>query len=281
MSYNESGYNEAAYNQEGAAPSSAVAPTSLLTFDGFNCNDGTNMIIETLKFNSGHRRDIDQFSIPRADGVRVANLYEREKIITAIGIVKAATVNDLETYIDTIKKNLRGQSKQLVTVWGGQTRLYERATLMNGDSIFDREYYHINMMPFRLEFLCEDLSTDWAYEIWTMEITSAVDTLITSGDGTSEGKPVIVCVFSAASGVTSLTCAIDENAQSIGYSGAIAAGDVFIFDAELQTVTKNGVDVDFTGYFPEMTLGTNTFRFTTNGSSRTNRVTVKSKHAYL
>lgn len=281
MSYNENAYNEGAYNQEGDAPSDATAPTSLLTFDGFDCNDGTNMIISTIKFNSGHRRDLDQFSIPRANGVRVSNLYEREKIISVYGIVKAATVTALETYIDTIKMNLRGKSKQLVTVWGGQTRLYEKATLINGDSIFDREFFHINMIPFRLEFLCEDLSTDWDYEIWTAELTAAEETLVASGDGTSEGKPVIICVFSAASGVTSLTCEIDENEQTIGYSGAIAAGDVLIFDSEQQIVTLNGADVDFVGYFPEMPLDTNTFRFTTNGSSRTYRVTVKSKHAYL
>lgn len=279
--FNETPYNSSAYG-ESPLVSGAATPTSLLTFDSFDCNDGVYMVISDIKFNSGHRRDIDQFSIPRANGVRIANVNEREKIVVADGLLKAADADALEAYIDTVKKNLRGKRQQLVTVWGGQTRLYEHATLVNMDALFsDRRFYHINIVPFRLEFLCEDFSTDFDYDQWTDEMSSAEDTLITSGDGTQEGKPVIVVVFSAASGVTSLEVSIDENGQSIGYDGAISAGDAFVFDCESQIVTLNGVEVDFTGYFPEMPLGTCTFRFTTNGASRIFRVTVKSKHAYL
>jgi phage-related protein len=278
--FNTTGYNIAGLNTPASNPN--AAPTALLTFDDFNCDDGTYMKISTIKYNSGHRRDIDQFSIPRANGIRVSNMYEREKIITADGLLKADTAELLETYIDTVKKNLRQARQQLVTVWAGQTRLYEHATLMNADTMFEeREHYHINIVPFTLQFLCEDISTDWDYEQWTGEITAADDTVAATGDGTTEGKPVIIVIFSAASGVTSLTVAIDENDNQIGYSGALAAGDYLVFDCENETVTLNGVAVDFTGYFPKMALGDNTFRFTTNGSSRTYRATVKSKHAYL
>lgn len=281
MSYNASPYNAEAYNESPAMTDAAV-PTSLLTFDGFDCHDLVNIEVQDIHFNSGHKRDIDKFSIPRANGVRVANVNEREKIITVIGRVKTTDADTMETYIDTVKKNLRGKRKQLVTAWGGKTRLYEHATLVNMDDIFaDRRYYHINMVPFKMEFLCEDFSTDWAYTQWTGEVTAAEDTLVASGDGTQEGKPVIIVVFSAASGVTSLDIEIDENGQTIGYSGALASGDALVFDCENEVVTLNGTEVDFTGYFPEMPLDTCTFRFTTNGASRTFRATVKSKHAYL
>jgi phage-related protein len=281
MSLNEYSYNEAAYN-EGAADASAIAPTSLLTFDGYNCDDRTNMTISLIKFNSGHNREIDQFNVPRANGVRVANVYEREKIIQAYGKLDAADADSMETLIDTVKKNLRTKRAKLVTVWGGKTRVYQKATLVNMNEIFaDRKGHHIDMVPFTLEFLCEDLSTDWGYTVWTGEITAAEDTVAASGDGTIEGKPVIIVVFSAATGVTSLTVEIDENGNTIGYEGAIAAGDALVFDCESQTVTLNGTSVDFVGYFPEMPLDTATFRFTTDGSSRTFRATIKSKHAYL
>lgn len=281
MIYNESPYNAAAYN-EASADAASVAPTSLLTFDGFNCDDGTYMKISDIQYNSAHRRELDQFSVPRANGVRVPNMYEREKIITADGMLKCASKEALEAYIDTVKKNLRGHAKQLVTCWAGITRLYDRATLINAGAIFaGRQHYHINIVPFNLQFLCEDFSTDWNYTQTSGEITTAIDTVLLSGSGTTEGKPVIIVVFSAASGVTSLTIGIDENSGSIGYSGAIAAGDAFVFDCENQTVTKNGTEVDFVGYFPSMALDTNTFRFTTNGTSRTFRATIKSRNAYL
>jgi hypothetical protein len=200
--------------------------------------------------------------------------------------VHAVTVYDRTVLVDkainTVKKNLRTKRAKLVTVWGGKTRVYQKATLVNMNEIFaDRKGHHIDMVPFTLEFLCEDLSTDWGYTVWTGEITAAEDTVAASGDGTIEGKPVIIVVFSAATGVTSLTVEIDENGNTIGYEGAIAAGDALVFDCESQTVTLNGTSVDFVGYFPEMPLNTATFRFTTDGSSRTFRATIKSKHAYL
>lgn len=281
IAYNTTGYNLAGYNTP-VLPADAAAPSSLLTFDDFNCDDRVSMSISKILFNSGHVRDVDKFVIPRANGIRVSNVYNREKIIRAIGKADAASADAMETLIDEIKKNLRRPRRQLVTNWGGKTRVYEHATLINMDSMFnDREHYHIDMVPFELQFLCEEYSTNWLYDQWTKEITSEEDTVTASGDGTVEGTPVIVVVFSAASGVTELTIQIDENGNTIGYSGAISAGDAFVFDCENEIVTKNGVIVDFTGYFPEMVLGTNTFRFTTNGASRTFRPTVKSKHAFL
>lgn len=280
MSFNTTGYNMAGYNAP--STSSNIAPSSLLTFDSFNCDDRINMTISNMRFSSGHKRDIDRFNIPRAAGIRVANVYNREKVIKAYGKADAADADAMETLIDTIKKNLRRNRQVLVTNWGGKTRRYEHATLVNMDELFsDREGYHIDMVPFVLEFLCEEYATDWDYDQWSEEITAAEDTVAATGNGTVEGKPVIIVVFSAASGVTSLTCEIDENGQKIGYSGALSAGDVLVFDCENELVTLNNTEVDFTGYFPEMVLGDNTFRFTTNGSSRTYRSTVKSKHAYL
>lgn len=282
MSYNLNAYNASAYNQAAPAPASVVAPTSLLTFDDFNCDDRAAMTISRLVFSSGHKRDIDRFNIPRANGIRVANVNDREKVIKAFGKADAADADAMETLIDTIKKNLRRNRRRLVTNWGGKLRVYEHATLTNMDELFsDRQGYHIDSVPFVLEFLCEEYATDWSYDQWSEEITAAEDTIVTEGLGTVEGKPVIVVSFSAASGVTTLTITIDENGHTIGYEGTINAGDVFIFDCETSTVQKNGTDVDFFGYFPEMVLETNTFRFTTDGASRTFRPTIKSKHAYL
>ncbi|MGC3970589.1 MAG: phage tail family protein [Pirellulales bacterium] len=272
--YNTTGFNIPFFG----AP---AMPTSLLSFDGFDLADGVNLVISDIRFNSGHKREFDQFSVPRANGIRVASVYEREKIITASGVCRAASAEALETYIDTLKKNLRKHRRQLVTNWAGKSRLYEKATLQNMDALFpDRKHYHITYVPVTLEFLCEDFATDWNYEQWNDEFTAAEDTLATYGRGTQESKPVIICVFSAASGVTELTVKVDENGNTIRYEGAISAGDSIVFDCEQEKVLKNGIEVDFKGYFPKMEVGNATFRFTTNGASRTFRATVKTKPAY-
>ena len=284
IAYNVDAYNTQAYNL--GSLTVALAPTSLLTFDGFNCDDRSYMTIQDLEFSSGNEVEIDQFNIPRSRGIKVSSLQQRGKILTAHGVldVKAVlglTVNELEGYIDTIKKSLRGVSKILVTNYGGKQRVYT-ATLMNMGKIFkDRKRYHTTYTPFTLEFLCEDTASDWDYTQYTAQITNAVDTISATGSGTIEGKPIIVIVFSAATGVTSMTVQIDENGQKIVYSGALAAGDVLVFDSENQTVKLNGNTVDFSGYFPLMALDGNTFRFTTDGSARTFRATILTKNSYL
>jgi phage-related protein len=279
LAYNTTAYNLAGLN---VGPFSTEAvPTSLLTFDGYNCDDGSSMVIEDMDFSSGPDMEIDQFNIPRARGIRIANAYVRSKIITATGHAHAASESAMESLIDDIKKNLRGANRELVTVWGGLTRLYT-GTLQNMGSLFsNRKKYNIDWVPFTLQFLCIGPATDWDYTQWTGEITAANDTVSATGNGTIEGKPVVVIVFSASTGVTSMTVSIDENDNTISYSGALAAGDVLIFDSELETVTLNGTEVDFGGYFPLMALDDNTFRFVTNGSARTFRATILSKHSYL
>ena len=279
--YNLNGYNAAGYNVP-TAPASVIAPTSLLTFNDFNCDDRTNMTISRIMYNSGHRRSVERFDVPRSHGERVANVWERGKIIKAIGKLEAADEDALEAYIDTVKKNLRAKRKKLITVFGSKTRVYEKATLLNMDSLFeDREHWHVDMVPFELQFLCEDFSTDFDYEQWSDEITSSEDTIEAEGSGTIEGKPVVVIAFSAATGVTQVDVTIDQNSQTIGYAGSISANDVLIFDSVNEQVTLNGTEVAFNGYFPEMPIGVNTFRFTTDGSSRTFRATILTKHAYL
>lgn len=284
--YNELAYNEGAYN---ASPAGAVEaqPTTLLQFDGFDLNSsegvtsGDRILIQNLDDN-GPMIDLDKIEIPLGNGVKINSRWRRGKIIEAEGVVFSDTGAGLESFLDTIKKNLRKINKTLDVTKFGVTRRYPKSTLLNMDKLFKgRKGSDVTRCPINVQFLCTDAGMSWDYSQTSGEITAAEDTLVVESAGSTEPLPIIVIVFSAASGVTTLNVKIDENDQEIEIPYAFTGSEAVVIDCEEETVTVNGVEVEFEGRFPEMFLGTNTFRFTTDGSSRTFRVTIKAKDYYL
>jgi hypothetical protein len=284
--YNELAYNEGAYNASPAGSVEAV-PTTLLQFDGFDLNSadtvdsGDRILIQNLDDN-GPMIDLDKIEIPLGNGVKINSRWRRGKVIEAEGVLFSDTGASLETFLDTIKKNLRKINRPLDVTKYGVTRRYPNATLLNMDKLFrGRKGSDITRCPISLQFLCSDVGTAWDYEQTSGEITAAEDTIVVETGGTTETLPIIVVVFSSATGVTTLTVEIDENGQEIEIPYAFTGSEAVVIDCEEETVTINGVSVEFDGRFPEMDIGTNTFRFTTDGSARTFRATIKAKPYYL
>lgn len=279
--FNLSALNESALN-ESPLMSGVATPTGLLVFNGFDCNDGTYMMITAMPdIENAPEREMDVINVPRSPGVKVANSNTREKIITARGVVVAATGPLLRAYIDTMKKSLRGESGTLTVTYQGITRRYV-ATLQNMGSMFSEKLStDINKSPFELVFLTEGISTDWNYTYYTQQITALVDTVYVVGAGTTEAPNVITVVINAATAITALQIGSDNAGGQIKYTGALVAGDVLIFDRENQQVTLNGVQVNFTGFFPDMAVGDDYLRFTASGTSIDFRATIATKNAYL
>lgn len=284
--YNELSYNEGAYN---ASPAGAVEaqPTTLLQFDGFDLNSsegvtsGDRILIQNLDDN-GPMIDLDKIEIPLGNGMKINSRWRRGKIIEAEGVVFSDTGAGLETFLDTIKKNLRGINLTLDVTKYGVTRRYPKSTLLNMDKLFKgRKGSDVTRCPINVQFLCADVGMSLDYSQTNDEITAAEDTIVVETSGSTEPLPIIVVVFSASSGVTTLNIQIDENEQEIEIPYAFTGSEAVVIDCEEETVTVNGVEVEFDGRFPEMFLGTNTFRFTTDGSSRTFRATIKAKDYYL
>lgn len=284
--YNELAYNVGAYGASPTAESEAQ-PTTLLQFDGFDLNtaattdSGDRILIQKLDEN-GPIIDLDKFDVPRGNGIKVNGLFRRGKIIPAEGVVFADTGPELEALLDTIKKNIRKMNRNLDITRYGVTRRYPNATMIGMDKIFSgRKGSDITRCPLNLSFLVEDIATDWSYQETTQEITAAEDTVVAETEGTTESKPIIVVVFSAATDVTSLRVQIDENGADLEIFYNFTGTESVVIDCEQETVTVDGVEVEFDGQFPEMPLGTSTFRFTDDGSARTYRVTILAKNFFL
>lgn len=266
----------------GGTTVATVYSTDPVVFNSFSVSDNTNMVLTNLTY-SGPTRVFLDGDVPRAHGKYLTASYFRETTITASGYVIQSTAAALDAYLDTIRKNLYGQEMNLdLTDTNGTVKRFV-ATVANFEKMFaQRKGYHITTCPFTIEFVCKTpfgkartYSSTELPGITTNSNQSVVNA------GTAPALPVFILVFTAANTVTVININNTTTGEQIQYSGTAAANDVFEFDSEQKTVTKNGSAVNFTGAFPTLNPGANIVSVSITGTSFTADFTLSHKTTYL
>src|SRR5688572_23459716 len=103
-------FNTSTFN--GSYSSISTLSTDRVVFEGFSICDGVTMLM-TEFLDSGPSREIIGGVIPRGDGMFVTADYFRERVFEARGIVRVDSAAELDTMLDTIKKNLRAREGNL------------------------------------------------------------------------------------------------------------------------------------------------------------------------
>lgn len=280
MLFDEKPYDGDLY--DGGNVLAEVFSNDAIVFDGFSLNDGTSVVAREIRI-SGPSREFLEGSIPRGDGKFLTDDRFREYVIEVEGRIRADTAAELDALIDTMKKRLRKRERPLdYTPANGAVRRFT-ATLANFDTLFaGREHYHVTFHPFLARFV------DKGPFPKSRSYTSIMASLSTSPrnetvyvEGTKEAQPVVILIFSAASSVTAVAIANTTTGETITHTGSIVAGDWIEFDSENMRVRKNGTQVNFSGPFPSLDLGSNTFSFTVTGTSFAATATIKWKTRYL
>lgn len=279
---NNSLLNDFLLNSE--SPTVAVLASSFddIEFDGFSLQSA-DVISEEIVIYSSPSRDLITYKVPRNDGGRLNGNYYRERRVKVTGVIKAASRVLLETAIDTFKRRMHTPEGNLDLKVNGEIRRIP-ATLQNSGEIFDdRKGYHINITPFKLEFLALDpFFHDIEYSAETSEnITNLAFPITVENLGTIYARPVITIIFEAASAVTDFTFANLTNGKTMLVTHAFIAGDILVIDTEESTVTVNGVEVDYDGLFPTLEYGSNNCTLTTSATSVQYTSTVSFKRSYL
>lgn len=259
-----------------------VYSTDRLVFEGFSLSDGSVMVMTEFP-DSGPSREIVGGSVPRGDGEFITADYFRSRPIEAAGIVKKDTADELDAFLDTIRKNLRTREGNLDVIDSNGTVKRYIATLANYEQLFsERKRYHITVCPWRVRFVCKTpFGRSRSYSSRSFSLSTSPTTQAVVNSGTIETFPVVTLIFSAASGITAVNVKNNTNGDEIEYGDSVSAGDVLVFDSERKEVTKNGTAVDFTGAFPQLDVGSNLVQFTITGTSFTAYATVKWKPQYL
>ena len=277
--YNLQQYGTSMYNAQGAGVT--VFSTELLVIDDLIFTIADNGLLLQHVNENGHRRDISQTPVPRADGYIHNNDYFRQKPIVIRGLIQKDTQTLLEEFLDLFKFRMSKSELNIdITRVGLDGRRFV-GTLVNGQDMLKREPHQINICPFELIFRTH-AGQDRVFTVATKQFTTSPQTHIVSNDGSATAKVIAVFVVNAEVDMTTFKLGNDTNNGEIEITpaGGFSAGDVLIIDHENFTVTLNSVAVDFSGTFPFLDVGSNTLRYTTTGTSWDIRSTIKYKQTY-
>lgn len=241
--------------------------TDVLVFEGFSLSDGTNMVLQSLRF-LGPTRDLVGGNIPRSSGMYLTADYFREYTIEASGIAVQSTAAALDAYLDTVRKNLRAREGNLDYTDANGTVKRFTATLDSYQDLFaDRQGYNITVCPWKASFKCKTpFGKAKSYTATSITIGTSPTSQTFTNSGTYKAPAVFSLNFASASSVTTIEIQNALTGEDILYTGSASAADYFVFDGENKQVLKNGSAVDFTGSFINFDLGGNVITFTISGT---------------
>jgi len=227
-----------------------------ITFDGTSLNSG-NYITRKLTHDEATEKDLFAYNLTRERGAIIVNSDYKFKKIVLEGIVKGTSADDLEQNLDTFKATLAEQEKHLDIQYASGTRRYVATATQ---IVIIRDFYHLNYAPFTVElFIASGAgkdTTSTSYSTYSIDISSLEDATFSIG-GTLPPPCTIELVFNAADTVT--TTEVTINGDRITIDEVISADDILIIDTVNKKVTINGAEKDYTGRFPRLLIGTNTY----------------------
>jgi len=264
---------------KGFAPAGASAN---IEFNGYSLQS-TNIVTSNLYRDHAPRRNLKSVVKPRTHGKTILNDTQEYKIIKLDGMIKADTACELDTLIDTIKKNLIGPNGNLdIKNTCDVTKRYI-ATLINGDTMFKRPGNYITICPFTFRFACYDpfaKSINYISSSLFGE-TSLSKSETVSVDGSFEAEAVLVFIINSATAVSKITFTNDTRSEAIEIEQTFTASDILIIDGENKQVTLNGSEIDYNGVFPVFDVGSNSYTIDVIGTAIDYDVTLKNKTTYL
>lgn len=281
---NTSMLNFAELNTLGSTSVQIDVDFDILEFDGFSLQPSdASIVTKTIKADSLPSRELSRFNIPRGHGGKFIGDYFRERTIRVEGVLRKSTNTLLEQFMDEFKRRVTKHEGNLDWKVAGEVRRIQ-ATLSQPERMFSkREYYHITVCPFELEFI--SLEPFWHDKEYTSATSTDVTSLVLNGSvenlGTFEADMVLVVIVNTATAITGLNLKNTTNSGEIQIDETISAGDVIVIDGENRSVTINGSEVDYDGIFPVLDYGTNTYTITSIGTAISYTPTVKFRKTYL
>lgn len=207
--------------------------------------------------------ELNSFKFPRSDGGGVLSKYYRGRQIKLVGHIKADTVENFHILLDTVKKNTRKTEGLLEIIVNGEVRQI-LATVT--DLVYNRDHYHITFSPITITFQSAEpffyAETDQSLGIFGKTATFTEEMTHNWG---AESNPTVYMVFGTGTTATEVSFT-DPDGRILTITTALTNNDILIIDSEEKIVTKNAVEIDYTGAFPIFAPGSNNFTVTFTGT---------------
>ena len=230
-----------------------------LVYNGYSLS-WDNIIISSILNDNAPTSEINSFYLPRDNWGTYLNRYFREKTITIKWILKVSSLQELNTYIDTFKKVFCQINKNL-DIKVDWTIRRAKATLINSDSIFEKEFYNITWIPFTLQFQLlefqKEITNQAQDNLWVT--TDLIEEIF--NEWTATTNPIItvsVITQTSLSSIIFSTTATDNQA-SITVTETFSNSDVITIDCSEKSVKLNGTEIDYSWIFPEFLTWNNPY----------------------
>lgn len=236
------------------------------SFNGYGLQNEQIVVSRDDEWNNPDR-DVNTSPVPNGDGQIINSDYFRTKTILLEGMLHGTTISGLDTLIDTFKKNLSLESKNLDIKRGNnlKRRYIATATSLSVDRA---DHYRTTSCPFSVTFTCYDpFGQDEGYTSGNFEVSLNTFEEIIENPGTAPACPQLIFVIeTATSGLTQIDITNQTTNEKISVSGTFVVGDIIIFDGEQKVVTQNSSEIEFTGSFSEAIPGSNSYLIETNAT---------------
>lgn len=249
------------------ASATSPASTDEITFNNYGLQN-SSILTRFVKL-SAPMLDLQKRAYPRAQGAYAETAYWRETHLILRGTIKGSSRTDMESRMDTLRKNLSVFGGILKIPWAGSSRYYE-CYAIGLDRIFqERDHYHMTMCPYEIELVAlqpfgrsggrtvTDVPTPITISPTTMEFVN---------DGTAESDSQSYITVVTAGTLSQIVWENTTNSDKITITSSFSNGDQIVIDGENRRVTKNGTEIDYTGVLPKISSGSNAFKITLTGS---------------
>lgn len=268
--YNSNPYNSSPYWY---SPLTLDATQDSIVFDGFSLQS-ESIITSRIDYDNEGQVELNSFNFPKSDGGGVLSKYFRGRTISIECTIKADTGVEFNDLLDTVKKRLRKTEGYLDITVNGEIRRI-KATLTKFDA--GRMHYNITFTKATIEFTALEpffyAKDKQSYEF--LGITGSGGFEVTN-TGSVEALPVFYFIATAGCNISSLS--ITAFSKTFTISSTIVASDIVILSSETKTVTKNGIEIDYTGFFPIFPPGSNPFTLTTVGTTALDLTLIQNKN---
>lgn len=224
-----------------------------------------NYKITNLVYDSGTPQELNLLKLARKDGAKLISSNYTPKEIMISGIITGTSIADLETNLDTFKKNTLITEGTLDTGYAGG---YRRYTVDCSACTITRDNYNVTYALFELKYIASDPpfaeeidsigGSPLMNEIYSFNaMTQAAYTADVNIDGTAKPKPIFQFILDTPKTLGNISVKNVTSNTQIDIMTAWGSGDVLDINTASEIVQLNLQDIEYEGIFPEFNLGNN------------------------
>lgn len=227
-----------------------------ITYNSVSFQD-TNVVTRKIIHEDNDHRRLNIQRIGREGAKVVDDSFDVKKIVIE-GMIKDTSKANLESRIDSLNKSLLSVlDKDLDVAYSTGTRRYV-CTCTHFQIM--REYFTINCVDFKAEFIVTK-PFGKGLDTTTLEFlgltTAQRDSVNLSGS--ARPLPKLRVKVNSETNLTQFQFQNLTTGDTVTVINDLNANDVIIIDCDELSITKNGVEIDYQGVFPQFDLGWNDF----------------------